>query len=84
MNQRTGVIDVELIDEGISLVHAVMGAARTQTVWLVYKTYYGLTCAPEDQATFKRRHLIATVRPIRDNIVDVTYEHDQRVERLYV
>jgi hypothetical protein len=81
---RTGVIDAST-EDSVCVAHAVRGAARDGHVWVVYKTTYGLFADREtDQTRFKKRTLIATVRHVRDNIVDVTYESDKRVERLYV
>ena len=79
--RTTGIID----SRDNTIVHAVMGAARTQSTWIVFRTAYGTTCNPEsDKPSFKKSALIATVRYVHDNIVDVTYESDKRVERLYV
>jgi hypothetical protein len=85
MTRRTDIIDTPDTDEGFHVAHAVLGAARDRHVWVVYKTAHGLFAdRGSDRSPFKRSVLIATVRHIEDNIVDVTYESDGRIERLYV
>jgi hypothetical protein len=87
MIRQTGVIDIDLMEESsVCVAHAVRGAARDGLVWVVYKTAYGLFADREQDSRlrFEKVKLIATVRHIKDNIVEVTYESDGRVERLFV
>jgi hypothetical protein len=85
MIRRTGIIATPDSDEGFHVVHAVMGAARDRHPWVVYQTAHGLFADREGEPSrFKKTKLVATARHVHDNVVDVTYESDHRVERLYV